>query len=61
MIAGPVAEQTTRCILRSNGYPRPRTPPGVGAPLRAAGRPVRRHPLAFGDIGVIRSFSQVMA
>lgn len=33
--AGPVAEQPVR----------PRTPPGVGTPLRAHGLPVRRHPL----------------
>ena len=34
MIAGPVASQPSR----------PRTPPGVGPPLRAAGLPDWRHP-----------------
>jgi hypothetical protein len=33
--AGPVADQPDR----------PRTPPGVGTPLRAVGLPGRRHPL----------------
>ena len=32
--AGPVADQPVR----------PRTPPGVGTPLRADGLPGRRHP-----------------
>ena len=34
MSAGPVADQPVR----------PRTPPGVGTPLRADGRPGQRHP-----------------
>ncbi|HEX5647876.1 MAG TPA: hypothetical protein VFX56_12975 [Nitrospira sp.] len=34
MSAGPVADQPIR----------PRTPPGVGTPLRADGLPARRHP-----------------
>ena len=34
MSAGPVADQPVR----------PRTPPGVGTPLRADGLPGRRHP-----------------
>ena len=36
MSAGPVADQPVR----------PRTPPGVGTPLRADGRPGQRHPLS---------------
>ena len=34
--AGPVTEQPVR----------PRTPPGVGTPLRADGRPAQCHPLS---------------
>ena len=34
LIAGPVADQPVR----------PRTPPGVGTPLRADGLPGQRHP-----------------
>jgi hypothetical protein len=43
MSAGPVADQPVR----------PRTPPGVGTPLRADGLPGRRHPrpIPEGDWG----------
>ena len=43
MSAGPVADQPVR----------PRTPPGVGTPLRADGLPGRRHPrhIPEGDRG----------
>ncbi len=34
MTSGSVAEQTTRCILRSNGYPLPGTLPPVASQRR---------------------------
>ena len=44
MNAGPVADQPVR----------PRTPPGVGTPLRADGRPAQRHPQKKKSLDSIR-------
>ena len=51
MTAGPAADQPVR----------PRTPPGVGTPLRAVGRPDRHHPrppgkgIIVGLVGILKS------